>query len=249
MDSANFPQICAQFGGQYALYCQAEGRPAFFQANAEVFSSASVIKIPILLAWAALEERGEVDLAHLCDLSGEPAVGGAGIARWMTTRPLTYHDVLLLMMATSDNWCTNLAIRRVGLARLNDLFRHHLGLQQTVLQRKLMDYEARARGLDNLISAQDCITLFERVHSLPERQKDWVEPMLLACQDSSLLLRDLPRDGVHFYHKTGSIPGVLHDWGYTRACDLFLLTQHNPDEIHASHLFGQVGRGLACVEG
>ena len=55
-----------------------------FEANANSFSSASLIKVPILLAWAELEQAGEINLDEVCELDAEPQVKGAGFARCMT---------------------------------------------------------------------------------------------------------------------------------------------------------------------
>lgn len=244
MNATNLHDILPHLSGKYAVYIHRQGQPPFYEANEELFSSASLIKIPILLAWAALEQSGEVDLNEICELDTEPQVKGAGFARWMNTRKVSYHDVLLMMIATSDNLCTNLVIQRVGMDRLNTLFTSRLGLSGTVLQRKMMDFDARARGLDNLISAPDCIRLFDLVHALPASQKEWVERMLLSCQDTSLLMRNLERDSVRFYHKTGSIPGALHDWGYTRECDIFLLTNSIIHENETNQVFGLIGEQL-----
>lgn len=229
----------------YAFYFQRAGEPAVFEANAERFSSASLIKVPILLACAYLERSGQFSLDEPCDLDAEPQVRGAGFAHLMRARGLPYHDILLMMIANSDNLCTNLVIRRVGVERLNRIFQQELGLSAgTALQRKLMDFEARARGLDNWVSAQDCVQLFERVEALPANQRAWVDEMLSHCQDSSLLLRDIERDSLHFAHKTGSIPGVLNDWGYTQNCRIFLFTNGVHDEARANAWFGRVGRLL-----
>ncbi len=244
MNATNLYDILPHLSCKYAYYFYRQGQPPYYEANEELFSSASLIKIPILLAWASLEQAGEVDLNEICELDAEPQVKGAGFARWMNSRKLSYHDVLLMMIAASDNLCTNLAIQRIGMDRLNTLFTSRLGLSGTVLQRKMMDFDARARGLDNLISAQDCIRLFDLVHALHSRQKEWVEKMLLSCQDTSLLLRNLERDSMHFYHKTGSIPGALHDWGYTRECDIFLLTNNVIHEKETNQVFGLVGEQL-----
>jgi hypothetical protein len=54
--------------------------------------------------------------------------------------------------------------------------------------------------------------------------------MLAANDDLGLWLRNIPRDTVTFYHKTGSSEGILHDWGYTRDRELFLLTGNVEDE-------------------
>jgi beta-lactamase class A len=178
-------------------------------------------------------------------LDAGPQVRGAGYAHLLRARRLPFHDVLLMMIANSDNLCTNLVIQRFGIEHLNAIFQKELGLTGgTVLQRKLMDFEARARGLDNWVSAHDCIHLFELVDALPAPQRAWVDNMLLHCEDSSMLLRDVDRDSLHFAHKTGSIPGVMNDWGYTQDCQIFLLTNGIHDEPAANALFGQAGRRL-----
>jgi len=231
-------------GGAYAFYYCQHGAAPIFVANADRFTAASIIKLPILLSFASLERRGEMDLNEVCDLDAEAPVKGAGFARRMRARRLPYHDVLLMMMATSDNLCTNLALQRVGIARLNAIFRTELGLTGSEIQRKLMDFAAREHGLDNRIGAQDCVRLFELFHNLPAEQRAWVEPMLLECQDSNLLLRNIERDTLHFYHKTGSITHVLHDWGFTRTCDLFLLTQGFDSERATGDIFARLGAQL-----
>ena len=68
--------------------------------------------------------------------------------------------------------------------------------------------------------------------------------MLLANADLGLWLRGVKRDTVDFYHKTGSIPGVLHDWGYTRDTDLFLLTQNVRDEGEVYDVLNRLGPKL-----
>ncbi len=98
-----------------------------------------------------------MDRSELCCLDDEPEVHGAGFSWLLRARQLPYQDVLMMMIALSDNLCTNLVIRKIGIERVNQVFRDALGLRGTELQRKLMDYEARERGLDNWITARDCI--------------------------------------------------------------------------------------------
>ncbi|MEW6504917.1 MAG: serine hydrolase [Chloroflexota bacterium] len=229
---------------QFSFYFRRSNTVSLQAGNAQRFPAASIIKIPILLAWVLLERQGEVNQREICHLDDEPEVHGAGFSWLLHARHLPYHDVLLMMMALSDNLCTNLIIQRIGLERINHLFRHDMGLTDTELQRKLMDFEARKKGLDNWISPQDCIRFFDLFEALTPAEKAWVEPMLLVNQDDLLLKRDLPRDEVDFYHKTGSIPGVLHDWGYTRTCRIFLLTSGAQDETALYPIFAQAGRLL-----
>jgi len=229
---------------QYAFYFKSKDQPPVLAANADRFPAASIIKVPLLLAWAHLERRGELHRSEICDLDGEIQVKGAGFSWLLAQRKLPYQDVLLMMISLSDNLCTNLVIARIGLERAARVIREDLGLPNTQLQRKLMDYEARSRGLDNWINPRDCVRFFELFEALTPQEKAWIEPMLLSNQDDILLKRNIPRDTLDFYHKTGSITGVLHDWGYTRDCSIFLLTSGIKDEPAAFEMFGKAGQLL-----
>ncbi len=229
----------------YAFYFRLEGHEPIFLRTCDLFPSASIIKIPILFAWAHLERSGAVDRAELCDLDAEPPVQGAGLSWLLQARRLPYADVLLLMIALSDNLCTNLIIRRVGIERLNQVFREQLGLRHgTRLERKLMDYAARSRGLDNWVSALDCVHFFDLLHGLTPAERAWIDPMFAACTDVGLWLRNVPRDTVVLRHKTGSIEGVLHDWGYTDRAELFILTRNVRDESEVYRALDALGPAL-----
>jgi len=214
----------------YAFYCRRAGEPPFSQMTRDRFRSASLLKVPILLAWLYLESCGEVSRAEICELDEEPQVMGAGLSWLLRGRMIPYQDVILLMIALSDNLCSNLVIRRAGLERLHEVITSVLGLEQTRLERRFMDYEARAHGLENWISAADCVRLFDLCRNLEPENREWVEAMLAANVDDGLLLRNIPRDTLTFYHKTGSMTGVLHDWGYTEKAEVFLLTESVVDE-------------------
>lgn len=232
---------------EYAFYySNRQGEPVF-AANQKIFRSASIIKIPILLAWIELEKSGVVDRNKLCDLESEVPVGGAGFAEQFATRKIAFADVLLMMIATSDNFCANLVLNEIGLERLQQVMTTALGLQETRCERKLMDYAARSRGLDNYIDAQECIHFYQLIKRLNPDDQRWVRSLLLANTDSALLMRSIPRDTLDFYHKTGSMDGVLHDWGFTDQCDVFLLTQKVTDEPVVFEIFGEIGR--TCLLG
>ncbi len=230
----------------YAFYFSDRRNPPIFQSNHLLFRSASIIKIPILLAWLELEREGLLDRSKPCRLDAEAQVGGAGFARQFLTREITFADVLLMMIATSDNLCTNLVLQEIGLPRLQQVMQEKLGLHQTRCERKLMDYAARERGLDNIIDARECIQFFRLVERLPAADRDWARSLLLANTDAALFLRSIPRDTIDFFHKTGSITGVLHDWGFTDQCEMFLLTENVTDEPAVFEVFGALGKKFLC---
>lgn len=229
---------------RYAFYYRRRDQAPVLIANAGRFRSASMIKVPILLAWLELERAGLVSGAEDCDLDAEPQVQGAGFSWLMRARRQPYDDLLLMMIALSDNLATNLVIRRAGLERLQETIHAACGLSGVALQRKLMDYEARARGLENSLTVQDAIHMYAALRGLPEADRRRAEAMLEVNQDAALLCRDHPRDTVVFRHKTGSMEGILHDWGYTDEVDLFLFTEGIRDEPAAFEVFGRLGRLL-----
>ena len=133
----------------YAFYCRPARRAAAAAQEPLPLPPASIIKVPILFAWAYLERNGRASRDEICELDLEPQVQGAGLSWLLQTRRLPFGDVLLLMIALSDNLCTNLVIRRIGIERLNAIFRGPLALPDARIERRLFDYDARARGLDN----------------------------------------------------------------------------------------------------
>jgi beta-lactamase class A len=76
-----------------------------------------------------------------------------------------------------------------------------------------------------------------------------VRSMLVVNTDSALLMRSIPRDTVEFFHKTGSMTGVLHDWGFTDDCELFLLTQNVTNEPVVFEVFGALGSQCLITTG
>lgn len=238
-----------QLGCSYAFYFRKQGEEPFLHANCQRFPSASIIKIPILLAWLRLERLGEVSREEICCLDDEPQIQGAGFSWLLRERNLPFQDVLLLMIALSDNLCTNLVIRRMGLERLGRVFRHDFGFEGTELQRKLMDYAARSRGLDNWVSTVDAIRFYDLLDELTPEERAWADDLFLANQDDLLLKRNIPRDTLDFYHKTGSITGVLHDWGYTHDYRIFLFTAGVKSEPEAFDVFGRLGEWMVGKRG
>lgn len=81
----------------------------------EVFPTASVIKLPILVELMRQAEQGRVDLDDRVELKDPDKLGGSGILKVFDAglRP-TLRDVATLMIVLSDNTATNLAIDAVG---------------------------------------------------------------------------------------------------------------------------------------
>lgn len=90
-------------------------------SDGEIFNSASVIKLPVLVLAFQLADKGTINLDERVTIRKEDIRGGSGIFRYhdIGLQP-TFRDVLLQMVITSDNTATDLAIAKVGgVARVN----------------------------------------------------------------------------------------------------------------------------------
>ena len=83
--------------------------------DGEIFNSASVIKIPVLVLAFQMADKGAINLDERITIRKEDIRGGSGIFRYHDAglQP-TFRDVLLQMVITSDNTATDLAIAKVG---------------------------------------------------------------------------------------------------------------------------------------
>jgi len=81
----------------------------------EMFNSASVIKIPVLVLAFQMADKGALALSQRITITQADVRGGSGIFRYHDAglQP-TLRDVLLQMIITSDNTATDLAIGKVG---------------------------------------------------------------------------------------------------------------------------------------
>lgn len=89
--------------------------------DGEIFNSASVIKIPVLVLAFQMADKAAINLDERITIRKEDIRGGSGIFRYHDAglQP-TFRDVLLQMVITSDNTATDLAIAKVGgVARVN----------------------------------------------------------------------------------------------------------------------------------
>lgn len=106
----------ARFPGKAGVWVKhlTSGQEAAVRAD-EVFNSASVIKIPVLIQAMQMADKGTLSLTDRITITAADIRGGSGIFRYHDAglQP-TLRDVLLQMIITSDNTATDIAIARVG---------------------------------------------------------------------------------------------------------------------------------------
>jgi beta-lactamase class A len=195
--------------------------PAYtIQMHSDVpYSAASLIKLPILLEGFRQIQEGKLDPEEVIPVNQEDKAGGAGVLDHLSPHTkVTVHDLLTLMIIVSDNTASNLLINRMGMDSVNGMCRL-LGLEQTELSRKLMDFEALESGVDNHISATDAVKCLKAMENDDLFQLNSRESMLRILQNQQFYQKlpgSMDRDVVFTANKTGELPGVEHDCAIIR---------------------------------
>jgi beta-lactamase class A len=199
------------FHGRTGLALEIAGESFYFNSD-EQFQSASVIKIPILIEGLRQSELGKLNLYELKSITNK--VGGSGVLQALSgAATMAIKDLMTLMIIVSDNTATNLLIDLVGMEAINTSMKK-MGLQNTVLNRKMMDIAAIERGLDNYTTPLDMITCLKVVnegHYLSKASRELALEMLSFQQFQNKLPGMIDDERIVVANKTGSLPQVEHD--------------------------------------
>jgi|SRR5690625_3008210 len=191
----------------------------------EVYSSASTIKVPILIEALRQAEQGIINLDEKVTVSDSDITSGGGIIRHMSDdQILSLRDLLYLMITQSDNTATNMIIERVGMGSVNKASAE-MGADDTKLQRYMME---SVTPNDNLTSAKDMATIMEAVNEGDILSSESEEEFLRMMAEGILShYRDDDHSGVSHYSKGGSLgsTNVRHNIG---------MFTYEDDEVYVS---------------
>jgi beta-lactamase class A len=217
------------------------------------FPAASVIKVPVAMALYADAADGRIDLGERV-ATGE-RVDGTGVLRDMRdVETLSLRDLAALMMVLSDNTATNRVIERLGLERVAARMAEW-GITTTALRRKMYDFEAAKRDLENVATAREMAELLVRLVAGECRDRatsDTVLALMERCEDDRKLRRFLaPNTKVP--SKSGTLDGSQNDVAVFRgpsgAVVVAAFTSEVKDKLAAEHLLGIIGRCAAMAAG
>jgi beta-lactamase class A len=154
-------------------------------AKEEAFIAASVIKVFIMeYVYTHLEQTMEI----------------AGYS---------VDELVRLMIQNSDNQATNILIDFIGLDTLNEFFATNY--TSTQLQRKMLDENARAQGLENYTSVKDDLTYLETIY-LHRDQFLYSEMLqLLLGQTIRTKIPSKFPEEILIANKTGELENVEND--------------------------------------
>jgi beta-lactamase class A len=114
-----------------------------------VFSSASVFKVQVALAFFQLVAEGKLDDATTMTVNPQlQTVGPTGISIFRDPVTLSLHDLAVQMLTVSDNSATDVLISVIGFGPIQAVA-EHLGLSQTAIEtdcQGLLQSLAKATG-------------------------------------------------------------------------------------------------------
>lgn len=177
-------------------------------------SSASIIKLFILEMAFHLAAKKELDLEEKIIISNEEKVPFSIVSVLQSIQSYSIKDLLTLMTIQSDNTATNVLIDKLRIENISYFIKEQ-GYKNTVLERKMMDFESAKKGKENYTCAEDIALLFDKLYhgELVNKEYDNIMLQILKLQLDNAMMRMYLPDELEIAHKTGDISCVKHDTG------------------------------------
>ncbi|MGQ0813123.1 MAG: serine hydrolase [Gemmatimonadota bacterium] len=206
-------------------------------------SSASVIKLPILVELFHQIRRGPIKLSDPVIMTAADQRPGSGVLQFLSTpHQLTIGDAATLMITLSDNTATNLIIDKVGIRNVNARM-DSLGLHNTRLHAKVflgsattIDTAATRKWGFGVTTPSEMAELLAKLHR-GELVSDSASQAMIAMLRNNFDYAEIPRllpAGVSVAHKTGALNAARHDCGIVYAKSgayvLCAFTSENSDQ-------------------
>lgn len=235
------------------LVCSADGDALLEHDPDRAFPAASVIKVPLVMTLFADAAEGRLDLSERVAI-GE-RMDGSGVLRDIRdVDAMSLRDLAALAIGVSDNTATNALIARVTVARVAERMREW-GIATTALRRRMYDFEAAKRGVENVATARELVALLSRLvagECVDRATSDAVLRLMERCQDDQKLRRFLEPDAV-VASKSGTLDASRNDVavfrGPTRTILAAVFTSEVRSALEAEHLLGLIGRSAALAAG
>ncbi len=190
--------------GNYGIYFADISNGKSFGINEkEIFTAASVNKIPIVATFYNLQRKGKVSFDKQITLQKSDIQDyGTGSLRYQ--KPGTTYSLKTLAklsLKQSDNTAAHILGEYIGLDTIQS-YMDDLGLRQTNIE-------------ENKTSPYDMYLLFMKIYTNKVTSRDKTEELLGFMSDTDIedrLSAKLPASA-KIYHKTGDAVGSLHDVG------------------------------------
>lgn len=181
----------------------------------EIFATASIIKVPVLVQLFRSIEKGQIELFDEMPLTEYYRTEGSGSLQFKAQNSKYSIDTLARMMITeSDNSATNMLMAQMGsMTDVNSAVRRW-GLKHTYVKTWLPDLQGT-----NHSTARDMATILYNIDNpnfLSTSSREKIFDYMGHVHNNRLIAAGLPA-GAEFLHKTGDIGTMLGDAGIVYA--------------------------------
>jgi beta-lactamase class A len=138
-----------------------------------LFPTASVFKLPVIVELYRQIEQGELSLEQQVILREQDKVPGSGILKELEEgMPISYGDLLRLMMIVSDNTATDLIVEKVGFENINNTMKV-LGLTNTRVTKYCREILFDLVGINDLDISEMTIEVFQNAIESVDYSGSW----------------------------------------------------------------------------
>lgn len=247
---ATLTDIVRHYDGDVGIYIKDLRAGRVYEYNADdAFASASLIKIPIMVATFQAIWEGRLTLNTRLQLKRQYRRDGSGDLKWSrngSSFPLS--RLIYAMMTKSDNTATAMVIDQLGYNYLNESFQK-FGLVTTRIHPDGMSLSSTLpASKDNYTTPREMGQLLEKLYRhelVNDGLSDLMLEIMKGADGNSRLKINLPSQW-KLARKTGLLRKYCHDVGivYTPQGEFVIcvLTGHNRNYNKAKGFIASVGR-------
>lgn len=215
--------------------------------STEKLVSASIIKVPIMLAIFEEVKSGKVNLNDTILVTKNDILNDTEIFE-NGENYYSINELINWMIIESDNTATNVLLKYFGMENINNYIINVLNIKNTYVQRYMLDEKAIKNGLNNYMSQKDMLDIFTLLFSKKILNNELCEKAInilynQRCQNQIMRYIFEP---VKYAHKTGSLDYLSHDVGVMNIKDkLFYIgisIWNSSDKDGDKKLIGNIGK-------
>jgi len=229
-------KILEPLRGEYGVYFEDLTTKDSFEINgSRKFTAASLIKLPVMLAFYKEAEKGNINLDQIYKLQATDIRGGAGSLQYKPAGySISYRKMIELMGQQSDNTAFNIISRTLGATKIQAVI-ENLGMRNTSFA-------------ENETSPEDIGIFFRKLYSekvLTNENRNELLNFLTNTIWEDRIPAGLPK-GIKVAHKIGTEVGVISDAGIIFAPKPYILViiSENVNEIEAKKVLPEISKKI-----
>jgi beta-lactamase class A len=186
---------------------------AFYNEN-EVVPSASLIKVFIMAEILHQVNDGKLSLQQRIVVNKDVKVPFSILTMLEDGNSYSLADIITLMIVQSDNTAANILMDIAGMDNVNKFIKS-MNFKNSILKRKMMDFNARVEGRENYTTASDMAQILELLYEgkvLDKESSAYMIDVMKKQLDTSMMMLNIPDETV-VAHKTGELDFLDHEAG------------------------------------